>query len=234
MATEKVLTLGASGIVEKVITVAADDVAIKQSISLTAGQTAVVIPGGYEVSGLFLFLNGVYLSPAEYTATNGTSVVLAVGAPSTGSILDVINFLSSGVLALGTAALRNAIGLLPLYGRDSILGAVTESSGIPTGAIIERGSNANGNYVKYADGTLICTHIVSLGSWAANASTTAVWTYPATYAFTPIAVCNDTTGAPHAYNSSCIASGSSATIYMGGIFGGAAASVNIMAIGRWY
>lgn len=42
------------------------------------------------------------------------------------------------------------------YVRDNILGTVSESSGVPTGAIIERGSNANGEYVKYADGTLIC------------------------------------------------------------------------------
>lgn len=44
-----------------------------------------------------------------------------------------------------------------LFRRDNILGTVTQSSGVPTGAIIERGSNANGQFVKYADGTLICT-----------------------------------------------------------------------------
>ncbi|MCP3177314.1 hypothetical protein MJO47_09405 [Desulfuromonas sp. KJ2020] len=37
-----------------------------------------------------------------------------------------------------------------------ILGTVSQSGGVPTGAIIERGSNANGEYVKFADGTLIC------------------------------------------------------------------------------
>jgi len=39
---------------------------------------------------------------------------------------------------------------------DVIVGTVSESGGVPTGAIIERGSNANGEFVKYADGTLIC------------------------------------------------------------------------------
>lgn len=37
----------------------------------------------------------------------------------------------------------------------NILGPVFQSGGIPTGAIIERGSNANGRYTKYADGTVI-------------------------------------------------------------------------------
>lgn len=43
------------------------------------------------------------------------------------------------------------------YHRGNILGTVSQSSGVPTGAIIERGSNANGEYVRYADGTQICT-----------------------------------------------------------------------------
>ena len=62
---------------------------------------------------------------------------------------------------LGSASLVDAIGSGDLYGRDSILGTVSESGGVPTGAIIERGSNANGEYVKFADGTMICSRMVS-------------------------------------------------------------------------
>lgn len=43
-----------------------------------------------------------------------------------------------------------------VYARDDILGNVTEAAGVPTGAIIETGSNGNGDFVKYANGTLIC------------------------------------------------------------------------------
>ena len=42
-----------------------------------------------------------------------------------------------------------------VYKQNNILGTVSESGGAPTGAIIERGSNANGEFVKYADGTMI-------------------------------------------------------------------------------
>jgi hypothetical protein len=42
-----------------------------------------------------------------------------------------------------------------VYGKSNILGTVSQSGGVPTGAIIERGSNANGEFVKYADGTVI-------------------------------------------------------------------------------
>tara|TARA_R100000152_G_C6782307_1_gene219812 strand:- start:40941 stop:41657 length:717 start_codon:yes stop_codon:yes gene_type:complete len=46
------------------------------------------------------------------------------------------------------------------YSQKNILGTVSQSGGVPTGAIIERGSNANGEYTKFADGTLICVTVV--------------------------------------------------------------------------
>ncbi|EKD22479.1 MAG: hypothetical protein ACD_85C00011G0003, partial [uncultured bacterium] len=43
-----------------------------------------------------------------------------------------------------------------VYTSGSILGTVSQSAGVPTGAVIEQGSNANGEYCRYADGTQIC------------------------------------------------------------------------------
>ena len=43
-----------------------------------------------------------------------------------------------------------------------IVGTVSETGGAPTGAIVERGSNANGEYVRFADGTQICTRIAAV------------------------------------------------------------------------
>ncbi|UTA78965.1 hypothetical protein J4377_13485 [Halomonas sp. XH26] len=43
-----------------------------------------------------------------------------------------------------------------LSDRD-ILGTVSQSDGVPTGAIIEQGSNANGRYTLFASGLSICT-----------------------------------------------------------------------------
>lgn len=42
-----------------------------------------------------------------------------------------------------------------VYARDDLVGTVSESGGLPTGAVIERGSNSNGQYTAFADGTLI-------------------------------------------------------------------------------
>lgn len=47
-----------------------------------------------------------------------------------------------------------------VWGLDTIkaqmVGTVSQTSGVPTGAIIETGSNANGTWIKWADGTMMC------------------------------------------------------------------------------
>lgn len=43
------------------------------------------------------------------------------------------------------------------FGPGNMLGPVSEAEGIPTGAVIERGETAEGHFVRFADGTLICT-----------------------------------------------------------------------------
>jgi|GEM_PF-3658835 hypothetical protein len=60
------------------------------------------------------------------------------------------------------------------YNRQNILGTVSQSGGVPTGAVIERGSNANGEYVRFADGTQICWKTVQLDA-ASNPGGTAMF-----------------------------------------------------------
>lgn len=48
---------------------------------------------------------------------------------------------------------------LDSYKRSNVLGNVSQSSGVPTGALLERGSNSAGEYAKFADGTLICWRV---------------------------------------------------------------------------
>ena len=90
-------------------------------------------------------------------------------------------------LGLGSAATRTALGTTGgLYSRDSILGTVSQSGGIPTGAIIERGSNANGEYVRFADGTQICTKELTL-NYVNGIDMAGIWTFPAGFVAPPIA-----------------------------------------------
>jgi len=44
------------------------------------------------------------------------------------------------------------------FDHANILGPVSQTGGTPTGAVIERGSNANGEFIRFADGTQMCTN----------------------------------------------------------------------------
>ena len=67
-----------------------------------------------------------------------------------------------------------------LYHQGNILGTVSQTTGTPTGAIIQRGSNANGEYVRFADGTQICTHELTT-----SATDGVLWTFPAVFSAAP-------------------------------------------------
>ena len=76
------------------------------SFTATAGQTT--FSTAYDVNHIFVFLNGVKLNASDFTATNGTSIVLASGA-SAGDILDVHKFTVSDVVTVAqTAVLSDA------------------------------------------------------------------------------------------------------------------------------
>ncbi|MDD2092435.1 hypothetical protein NP522_19810 [Pseudomonas guariconensis] len=78
-----------------------------------------------------------------------------------------------------------------LLERREIVGTVSQSSGSPTGAIIERGSNANGEYTKYADGTMECWLQATVTDQACDTASgtlffgTRSWTYPAAFVGVP-------------------------------------------------
>lgn len=58
----------------------------------TIGQTSFTVPGGYTAGAIDVLLDGVELDSTDYTATTGTTVVLAVGVSSASSKLKVKNY----------------------------------------------------------------------------------------------------------------------------------------------
>lgn len=66
------------------------------------------------------------------------------------------------------------------YGPGNLVGTVSESGSAPTGAVIERGSNANGHYTRFADGTQICGFRVDVTP-VANTVTDTPFTFPAVF-----------------------------------------------------
>lgn len=76
--------------------------------------------------------------------------------PADADELSILDNASSWTLKKFTwGALKSTLQSLFFY-RGNIVGLVSQTGGIPTGSIIQSGSNANGNFVRYADGTQEC------------------------------------------------------------------------------
>ncbi|UXC19170.1 hypothetical protein [Comamonas squillarum] len=147
------------------------------------------------------------------------------------------------------AAARSNLGL-GSAAVAAIVGTVSQSGGVPTGAIIQRGSNANGEFVRYADGAQICRlRFGQVSALAINSVASGLyvslreWTFPAAFVDYPtlcsacegtpsdpwppslILVSSDllpTRGSVFVYHASA-----STTIKVGSTF-------NMTAIGRWF
>jgi len=68
-----------------------------------------------------------------------------------------------------------------LVDTSSLVGPVSQAGGVPTGAVIETASNANGQYTRYADGTQECWRTLTAATGAGVA-----WTFPAAFIAAPV------------------------------------------------
>ena len=113
----------------------------------------------------------------------------------------------------GSAAFLNSIEPDDvLYGRRSVVGTVAhDGNGLPTGALVQYGSNANGEYFRFVGGWQVCVRRSSGTLGIGNAlyggfSTDPItWTFPAAFTASPA-----TSGSPvpgHAFGLSIYASG---------------------------
>ena len=129
----------------------------------TASQTTFT-PPSYTVGFINVYLNGVLLGSADYTATNGTTVVLATGA-SAGNLVTVESFLVSSVLN----AIPNTAGAV---GTTNIADNAITTSKIAVGAVIPADLSTGGPSWD-TSGNLTATGSITAGGsgLVANAST---------------------------------------------------------------
>lgn len=112
------------------------------------------------------------------------------------------------------------------------VGTVSQVGGVPTGAIIESGSNADGSYVRFADGTQIC--------WAyktGGASAAVTFTLPAAFIDNLYSVTATISGSNTTSDLKVKVGTTAATTCEFATLNGAAFSAltfRYMAIGRWY
>lgn len=215
-----------------------------------AASNIVSISGSTTITSLGVIASGARRT-LRFTGSlvlthNSSNLILPGGANITTLPGDSAEFLSfgSGSWACLDYSRANGKPIAFAYDRSNILGALAQAGGVPTGGIIERSSNSNGSYVKFADGTLICTQTNqgSLGFY--NASNIGfIWTYPHPFSSYNFATANivGTLGISRgvtsvgAYSRNATTANISA-FSLGGFAGSDATSFTFdcFAIGRWY
>ena len=139
---------------------------------------------------------------------------------------------TTAALATKADASATTAAIAARYGKNNVLGTVSQSAGVPTGALMEYGSNANGEYWRYAGGMQIST-------WSAphapSGNSTLPWTFPAAFIAVPALSAlptaletDDVTGRAVSWISA-LTTGAFANFRVN-----ASAIYKLTAIGRWY
>ncbi|WP_411741398.1 phage tail protein [Pseudomonas sp. GL-RE-29] len=133
-------TVGAAPFVGKGIINTADGTTLA---SATTPSIATISSSGHDRD------TPLTLSNASNNAASAVMSFLREGTYGLHFGLDTDNRLKLGGWSYGAVARA-------IYHEGNIVGTVSQSGGVPTGAIIETGTNANGTYIKYADGSMEC------------------------------------------------------------------------------
>ena len=102
---------------------------------------------------------------ANFAATMSSALALRVRADAAQAFSGAqktqarTNIGADDAANLTTGTLPTARLPADAYKRSNILAALSHTSGVPTGGIMQRGDNANGAWVMFANGTLICSRV---------------------------------------------------------------------------
>ena len=185
-------------------------------------------------------INAAAISNTPAGSSAATTVQAAINELDAEKVAktDVIAIAKGGTGATTANAAADAIGA---FRRGTLLGTVSQSAGVPTGAVIERGSNANGEYVRFADGTQICisqfTGALSPSAYGSGGiyKSQFTWTQPASFVGVAAVYASGVDNGAQGWGGGVTASGTSVdvswfsttpTISITGIV--------LLAIGRWF
>lgn len=101
---------------------------------------------------------------SRYTGTNVETALAEIAG--SGRTTETVKSNATAIANIVAAGLENPFTAMPYVG---------------TAPVVESGSNANGHYIKFADGTMICRGSPTLSSLAITTASGAVYTGTATY-----------------------------------------------------
>lgn len=201
-----------------------------------AGHQLKINKAGATETASLLFQTG-WSGRAEMGTTGSDAFAIKVSADgaawTTALSLDGATGIASGAAVQGSPTDTTAGRLARAdyaYGPGNLLGAVAQSGGTPTGAVLERGSNANGSYLRLADGTQVCDF-----RGTSDSAGPVTWTFPAAFTAPPQVIGTANQDLPRFVTTSS----GSATATAFSVWNTAGArlagvSTSLVAIGRWF
>jgi hypothetical protein len=124
-------------------------VATEDTVPVIKGGTGATDAAGARIA-LGLATPALDAVPVAKGGTGGTDQATARTGLGLGSVA------VENIVPAAKGGTGNATGTATRLATAAMVGAVSQSGGVPTGAIIEQGANGNGRYVRFADGTQIC------------------------------------------------------------------------------
>ena len=188
------------------------------------------------------------LNRANHTGTQAISTVvnLQTSLDAKKNKSDNTTIAQGGTGATTAAGARTNLGL-GAAAVAAITGAVSQSGGVPTGAIMQRGNNVNGYYHRAADGTQICWQRYNVGSVsitvpALSASLVGSWTYPIAFLNNSDIAVSGSAGfdGGEGFNIRMFAGVNEASVQIQNVTNAskiaafATTGIYVIAIGRWY
>lgn len=124
--------------------------------TLGAPSTTITVPGGFTPGNVEVYVNGLYVQPTDYDDSTSPDLVFTETLPigTDYLVMEARTFEVSNTPTLFGGAEANFINM-PQVGGDPI---------------VESGSNSDGEWVRWADGTQICI------CFSTTITTSAVWT----------------------------------------------------------
>jgi len=142
-----------------------------QAFTATAGQSSFSVTDGYNVNSVYVYKNGLLLSASAYTATNGTSIVLA-SAAALNDVIRVVTYFNP----VDTISIRNAAAASASAAATSASNASTSATNAASSASAASTSASNASTyagVAQAFAGASQTSSVNAATSATNASNSA-------------------------------------------------------------
>jgi hypothetical protein len=122
--------------------------------ALATATNTIAIPGGFSPSNIEVFIDGLYVQPTDYDDSDGFNLVFIT------------------TLALGTEYVvmeARTFESANHYTKQEIQDAAFDFNTMPTvggDPVVLSGSNADGEYTRFADGTQICRASTGQAGWS--------------------------------------------------------------------